>query len=223
MPEREAREEESLGLPRLPPGRHGLAREFVVKNQKDRLTAGVIAVVAERGYHDATVAQVCAAAGVSRRTFYSYFSSKNDCYLQAFDLIVDYLTAVMKEAGGEEDEWPARVRDRLEAMLATFAANPDLVRFSLVAPLRAGEEIAERHRLAVERALEALVDGRPKELRRPSPAVEQALVGGIMTLIARRVEAGEGEGLVGLLPDLVQLFLTPYIGRDEAMRAAQPH
>jgi AcrR family transcriptional regulator len=222
VPERNAPEDEALGLPRLPPGRHGLAREFVVKNQRDRLTAGIISVVAERGYHEATVTQVCAAAGVSRRTFYSYFSSKEECYLQAFDLIGEHLTLAMEQAGEEEGDWAGRVRARIGAMLGIFAANPDLARFTLVAPLRAGEAVASRHRLALERALEALTADKPKgaQIRTPSPAVEQALVGGMMALIAHKVESGEGEELSELLPDLVELFLTPYLGREQAVRAA---
>jgi AcrR family transcriptional regulator len=223
VPERDAQKDDrALGLPRLPPGRHGLAREFVVKNQRDRLTAGIIAVVAEHGYHDATVAQICAAAGVSRRTFYSYFSSKEECYLQAFDLIGEHLTEALAEAGSDGDGWPGRVRARLEAMLAIFAANPDLVRFTLIAPLRAGGDIAAHQGVALERILAALTAGISdgKEAARPSPAIEQAVMGGMAGVVKRKVEAGEGERLPELLPDLVELFLIPYIGRDAAVAVA---
>jgi AcrR family transcriptional regulator len=222
--ERDAQKDEpAAGLPRLPPGRHGLAREFVVKNQRDRLTAGIIAVVAEHGYHDATVAQICTAAGVSRRTFYSYFSSKKECYLQALDLIGAHLTEVLAEAGGEGDSWPERVRARVAAMLEIYAANPDLVRFTLIAPLRAGEDIAKHQGVALEQILAALTAGIPdgKEAVRPSPAIEQAVMGGMAGVIKHKVEAGEGEGLPELLPDLVELFLIPFIGRDAAAEVAR--
>jgi AcrR family transcriptional regulator len=224
VPERDAGDHESAGgLPRLPPGRHGLSREFVVKNQRDRLTAGIIAVVAERGYHEASVSQICAAAGVSRRTFYSYFSSKEECYGEAFDAIGEYLTETLSAAGEAESSWPARVRARLAALLEALAANPDLVRFSLVAPLRAGGQIAARRRLGLERILEVLTQDAPKDsgFRRPSPAVEDALLGGMIALIAHKVERGEGKALPDLLPDLVELYLTPYLGRAEAARSAK--
>jgi len=221
VPTRSPREDDSAGLPRLPPGRHGLSRDFVVRNQRDRLAAGAIAAVAERGYHDASVTEICAGAGVSRRTFYSYFSSKEECYLQTFDFVGDHLRQVMTEAGAGEEDWPEKVRARLAAMLEVFAANPDLVRFTLVAPLRAGAEIVGRYRLGLERLLEVLAEDRPADgsERRPSPAIEQALLGGMMATITRRVENGEGE-LEDLLPDLVELFLTPYVGRETAARAA---
>ncbi len=63
------------GLHRLPPGRHGLPRDFVAQNQRDRLAAGTIAAVAERGYNETTIGDIAAAAGVSRRTFYVYFGT----------------------------------------------------------------------------------------------------------------------------------------------------
>jgi AcrR family transcriptional regulator len=195
----------------------------VVKNQRDRLTAGIIAVVSEKGYHAASVSQICAAAGVSRRTFYSYFSSKEECYGEAFDAIGLYLTETLSAAGSGESTWDARVRARLAALLEAFAANPDLVRFTLIVPLRTGEQIAVRHRLALERILQVIAQDAPEDgsFRRPSPAVEQALVGGMMALIAHKVERGEGEDLPDLLPDLVELYLTPYLGRAEAARAAR--
>ena len=87
------------GLARLPPGRHGLSREFVAKNQRDRLTAGMIATVAEHGFHEATITQIAAAAGVSRRTFYSYFSSKEECFFDTFGQVADHLEGAMTAAG----------------------------------------------------------------------------------------------------------------------------
>ena len=209
-------------MPRLPRGRHGLAREFVVRNQRDRLTAGIIAAVAEHGYHEATVSQICAGAGVSRRTFYTYFSSKGECYVEAFDRIIDFLTEAMAEASDDERGWPERVRSRFATLLDIFAANPNLARFVLIVPPRAGDGVAEHQRLALARVLEGLARGRPRTgIRKTPAAVEQTLLGGSMSLIAHKVEKGEEDTLAEVLPDLVELFLTPFIGRDEAMRIAR--
>lgn len=222
MPKKNPPKDVRRGLPRLPPGRHGLRRDFVVKNQRDRLTVGAISAVAKQGYHDASVTDICAAAGISRRTFYSYFPSKEECFLQTFDLVGEHLRVRMDGADPGGGDWSQQVRARLRAMLETFAGNPDLVRFTLIAPLRAGEQIVERYRLGLERLLRILTDGKPANgsLRQPSPAIEQALAGGLMATITHKVEAGEGEQLPDLLPDLVELFLAPYIGHGAAARAA---
>jgi hypothetical protein len=50
---------------------------------------------------------------------------------------------------------------------------------------------------------------------------DQVLMGGIATLITRRLKAGEPKSLPELLPDLTELVLAPYLGRDEARRFAR--
>jgi AcrR family transcriptional regulator len=220
---KQAGEDPAPGLARLPPGRHGLSREFVAKNQRDRLTAGMIATVAEHGFHEATISQIAAAAGVSRRTFYGYFSSKGECFFDAFGQVAEHLEGAMANAGEGEADWPARVRAQLTAMLETFAANPDLARFALIAPPNAGGEIAARYRELLERLFAILVEDRPPPptTREPSRAVADGLLGGIVALIVRKVKAGHGEQLAELAPDLLELFLTPYYGQEQAVRLAR--
>jgi len=220
---KQAGEDPAPGLARLPPGRHGLSREFVTRNQRDRLTAGMIAAVAEHGFHEATIAQIAAAAGVSRRTFYGYFSSKEECFFDTFGQVAEHLEGAMGGAGEPEAEWPERVRAQLTAMLETFAANPDLARFALIAPPNAGGEIASRYRELLDRLFAVLVEGKPSPpaAREPSRAVTDGLLGGIVALIVRKVKAGEGEELAELAPDLLELFLAPYYGREEAVRLAR--
>jgi AcrR family transcriptional regulator len=216
-------EEAALRLARLPPGRHGLPREFVTRNQRDRLAAGTIAVVAERGLNDATITQICAAAGVSRRTFYTYFSSKEACFFAAYETIAEHLRIATDAAADGQGDWPTRVAAKLGAALEFLAANPDLARFFLIAPQRAGEDVASRYRVGMDRAVEYLCEGMPPAppARTPSEAVAGSLIGGMVALVVRKVEAGEGEELPRLLPDLVELFLTPYLGRSEAVAVAQ--
>lgn len=216
-------EQAGIRLARLPPGRHGLPREFVTRNQRERLAAGTIAAVAERGFNDTSITQICAAAGVSRRTFYTYFSSKEECYLAASRMIVEHLRIAADAASEDEQAWPLRVREKLRATLEFLAVNPDLARFILVAPQRAGADVASRYRSALQQAIDYLCEGRPAggEQRTPSDAVAASLIGGMIALVVRKVEEGEGKRLPDLLPDLAELFLTPFVGRDAAVRAGR--
>jgi AcrR family transcriptional regulator len=213
--------EGSRGLPRLPPGRHGLSREFVVENQRQRLAAGMIQAVAKRGYNSATVSDIAAASGVSRRSFYGYFDSKEECFSDTYAMVADFLFGVMAEAGESERGWPARVRAELTAMLEVFAANPDLASFSLIAPSAAGGTVAERYRDFLGRLVAVLGEGRPQNARRPSEAAEHGLVGGLAGLVVEQVKAGQGKNLSALLPDLLELVLTPYLGRAKAVKEAR--
>ncbi len=215
--------EVSSGLPRLPPGRHGLPRDFVTRNQRERIAAGIIATVAEHGYHEATITQIVDAAGVSRRTFYSYFETKEDCFSDTYELIVGHISEAMIAAANESGkQWPETVAPQLTVLLETFAANLDLVRFCFVASLSAGEGLAERFRRTMERLLNLLTAGKPPPpaTREPSEAIEQGIVGGMAALIIRTVGEGKGESLPELTPSLVELVLVPYLGREDAARVA---
>jgi AcrR family transcriptional regulator len=207
-------------LPRLPPGRHGLSREYVTRNQRDRLAAGTIASIADRGYHETTISHISKAAGVSRRTFYAYFSSKEECYRSTYDLIAAHLVEAAREAADEKSEWSEKVTAKWRSTLEAFQANPDLARYVLVSPLRAGEEPLERYQQGLEKAVAELSDGMPDEIGRPSKGVELALLSGILRLLATEASAGDGDRLKSMLPEMAQLYLMPYLGHAEAKSAA---
>jgi len=210
-------------LGRLPRGRHGLPRDFVATNQRNRLTAATVAVVARNGFAKTTIAQICGAAGVSRRTFYAYFPSKEECFCATFDSIVEYLLVETEAAAASEPEWTAKVRAKLRAGLEFFAANPDLAKFCLAVPPQAGEGVGARSRAVTEQVLACLCEGMPPPptTRTPSKAVNASLPGGMTALVLRKVNSGEGDKLPELLPDLVELFLAPFLGRPDALEAAQ--
>lgn len=180
----------------------------------------MIRVLVELGYQPATVSQIVAAAGVSRRTFYNYYSDKAEAYLDVYRQVTDFLTEAMREAGEGARGWPARVRAELAALLDTYAANPDLVHFTLVVPPAAGGEPATAYRGFLAALLEALGEGRPKRTRTPPPAAAYAVAGGLAGLIVAAAGEGGAEALGALLPEAVELVLTPWLGREAAARAA---
>lgn len=209
-------------LRRLPPGRHGLSREFVTQNQRERLIAGSIAAVSERGFRETTVTEISAAAGVSRRTFYAYFQTKEECFLATFDLLEEHLFAAVAAAATGDESWTAQVRARVAALLGLLGENPDLVRFALVAPPAAGGAVMERSRRLLEQLAEALAAGAPegRGYSTPTEVEREAIAGALAAVLAARVE-GEEEQLADAAPELVELLLAPVLGRRRAMTAAR--
>jgi AcrR family transcriptional regulator len=207
------------GSDRLPPGRHGLPRAFVAENQRERLLNGVVEAVAEHGYSATTISRITAAAKISRRTFYEYFEGKEDCFLAAYEMIEAHVLDSMLAAPGAAEPWPDRVRARLAALLDVLARDTAVDRCFLIEPLAAGGEVAARYREAMQLLAAAL---RPEPL--PSEldmeVRDQALIGGIATLIVRRLNTDGTSHLHELLPDLVELALAPYLGRAEAKQQA---
>jgi AcrR family transcriptional regulator len=209
----------ATGETRLPPGRHGLPRTFVAENQRERLLNGVVEAVAEHGYGATTISRITAAARISRRTFYEYFEGKQDCFLAAYEMIEAHVLDSMLAAPGAGEPWPERVRARLAALLDVLARDPAVSRCFLIEPLAAGGEVAVRYREAMQ-LLAATLRPEPPPSQLEMEVRDQALIGGIATLIVRRLNAGGGRRLPDLLPDLVELALAPYLGRAEAKRQA---
>ncbi len=212
-------------LARLPPGRHGLPREFVTHNQRERLIAGIAEAVAENGYSGTTIAHITRAAAVSRRTFYEHFSSKDECFVAAYDAVMGELRQRVTAAFEENEEWPPAIKAGIEAMLQFLAAEPNLARLCMVEALVAGPAVVERYDAAIQSFVPYFQEGRegrsPEVLSRLSPTTEEALVGGMVSLISRRIIAGKAEELEELLPDLVEFTLTPYLGSAEAAKVAK--
>ncbi|HEU5064201.1 MAG TPA: TetR/AcrR family transcriptional regulator [Solirubrobacterales bacterium] len=212
-------------LARLPPGRHGLPREFVAHNQRERLIAGLAEAVAENGYTGTTIAHITRHAAVSRRTFYEHFHSKDECFVAAYDTVMTELRQRVADAFDQEEEWPQAVRAGIAAMLEFLTAEPHLARLSMVEALVAGPVVVERYDAAIQSLVpffQAGREGLPKEvLAGLSPTTEEALVGGMVSLISRRIFADRADELESLLPDLVEFTLTPYLGSAEAAKVAR--
>lgn len=212
-------------LARLPPGRHGLPREFVSRNQRERLIAGLAEAVAENGYAATTIAHITRHAAVSRRTFYEHFNSKDECFVAAYDTVMVELRQRVDQAFNEEEEWPQAVRAGIAAMLEFLTAEPHLARLSMVEALVAGPVVVERYDAAIQSLVPYLEAGRkgrsPEVLAGLSTSTEEALVGGMVSLISRRIFADRTEELESLLPDLVEFALTPYLGSAEAAKVAR--
>jgi AcrR family transcriptional regulator len=211
-------------LARLPPGRHGLPREFVTHNQRERLIAGIAEAIAENGYSGTTIAHITRAAAVSRRTFYEHFSSKDECFVAAYDTVMKELRERVSAGFEQAEEWPHAIKAGIRAMLEFLAAEPNLARLCMVEALVAGPAVVERYDAAIQSFVPYFQEGRegrpPEVLSRLSPTTEEALVGGMVSLISRRIIAGKTEELEDLLPDLVEFTLTPYLGSAEAAEIA---
>jgi len=205
---------------RLPRGRHGLPREFVAQNQRERLLVALAECLEERGYDGTTVSTIGKRAGVSKSDFYKQFESKDACFIAAYDDAVERVRARVLEACPESEDWPTRVLGGLTALLDFFAAEPAQAALVLVEGLRAGRGVYDRYQGALQSFLPYLRSGAPEPAgaKPPPEATDEAVIGGIASLLGRRVLAGETASLGELLPEIAEFALTPYVGATEARR-----
>jgi AcrR family transcriptional regulator len=207
---------------RLPRGRHGLSPEYVAQNQRERLIAGLTEVLYEVGYQKTTVSLIGRRAAVSKSDFYKHFDSKDDCFFAAYDYAVDRIRSAVLEAcvPHHTDEWSARVRAGITALLTLLASEPPLATIVLAEGLRAGRGIYDRYQAAVEGFVPLLREGAPDPpgAAPVPPATDEAVVGGIAALLSRRVVGGEAEDLAKLVPDVLEFALAPHLGTEGARR-----
>lgn len=211
-------------LARLPPGRHGLPRDFVAANHRDRLIAACVQEVAKQGYAEMTVADVIKTAAVSRRTFYEFFDSKEACFLATYDLVLVHVRGFSEGTMGTDEDWPHRVKATFAAVIDFIATEPDLARIILWHPVAAGGAVALHHQAAMERFARLLhADRPPAEVAALDESTQRATFIGIVSLLHRRLDPADAAAPVveGLLPELVEAYLTVYLGVEEAERIAR--
>jgi len=207
----------------LPGGHHGLSREQIAESQRERLLAAIAQVVAANGYRQTTITDVVKLASVSTRDFYELFEGKEECFLAAFDALRDHVEELVREAAASEADWPHQTIAAIRAALEFFAAEPEFARICLIESVSATPRNAIRFREAVLACVPALAQGRA-ELDDPDsllPKTEDAIIGGIVSMVTRAVVAGEAESLPALLPDLVDFALAPYLGAERAAELAK--
>jgi AcrR family transcriptional regulator len=203
----------------LPAGRHGLPRQFVVSNQRQRILAAVADVCSTDGYVAMSVEDIVVASGVSRRTFYDNYRGKEDAFLAAYDEVSAQLLGQVREAYDAADGLVERARECLRALLDFIASEPTFADMCIVEVLAAGPQAIAR-RNTIMSALATLIDqaaaGEVPKSKRPAPIIAETLVGGIYEVIYSRVLAGKYAELPSLLPDLVFALLQPYVGTEVA-------
>jgi AcrR family transcriptional regulator len=207
---------------RLPRGRHGLPRETVTRSQRERLIAGAVRATAAKGYEATSVADILAAAGVGRATFYELFEDKEQCFLAAHDVLIDDLFARTSEAYQRPGAWPERVRNGLAAMLDWFASDTDIARVTLIEVVNIGPALRDRFVQVLARFIALLDAGRePSESAHSLTNVSTIAGGAFLARIYEEVVGGRTTELPRLLPDLTYEVLLPFLGPEGASEESE--
>jgi len=210
-------------LATMPPGRHLVPRDFVSQNQRERMLLATAELVAERGYQKTTIELIAKTARVALSTFYEQFASKEECFLAAIDESVEAAREVFGELLDAEQPWPDQIAAGLEIFLEMIVTEEARAKLCIVESQAAGSAPLARYQAMLEGVAPKLREGRefnPRAGRLPD-GLEVAIAGGLAWLIHQRLVADRAGEVKALLPEMLQVTLTPYLGEAEAARAAE--
>ena len=183
-------------------------------------------VVAKNGYAATTVADVVAAAGVSRRTFYEQFPDKEACFLAALDDGLEFLLRTIREAVAAHPaaDWRSRVRISIEAYFAGLADKPTFAWAFTIEAIGVGPRIFERRDAVFNRwvaqwtTMQAIA--RIEDPSIPETSKEQmlVLVAGIEELVRTCLRTRGAEHL----PELVEPAIAAALAMLGSAAASRP-
>ena len=186
----------------------------------------MIRVVGEKGYEEAAVEDAIEAANTSHATFYKYFEDKQDCFLAAYEMVVDNLIGELVSSCAGERTWTDRVTKGLTTIVERLARDPALARAAVVEVAAAGADARRLHRSAIDCLAECLDAGSDQQDWELPLNISLMSAGAVSGLIFDDVVAGRADRLSGRLPDLLFAMLVPYIGPQAAaaeMRRVEAH
>jgi AcrR family transcriptional regulator len=189
---------------KLRPGQR-LPPDEVARNQRERLFAALVAVVAEKGYEATRVADLLELSGVSRSAFYEHFGDKEACLLAALDAFVGpTIGAIANVNASNEPLGEEQTRAAFEATIRLIVAQPATSRMCFVEIYAAGPQAVER----VDRTTDIFQDFVGATLHRMPgregmpPEIVRAVFGGLRRIIHTRLYRGEEEELIELIPQM---------------------
>jgi AcrR family transcriptional regulator len=171
--------------------------------QRARLVEAMITVANRDGYARASVSAVIAEAGVSRPTFYDYFSDREDCLLAVIsDLNALLLTEVSRALAAAP---PAEAtRAALRGLIGFASAEPAMAQFLTNSPMSCGGRALDARDAGIA-AIERLIERAYASLDPATPMPDisaRMLIGGLYRLLASRLRRGDA-ALSTILDDLL--------------------
>jgi AcrR family transcriptional regulator len=193
-----------------------------IGDPRRRILDATIQTVARRGYDRTTVNRILSEAGMPEAVFGEHFEHKHDCFMQAIDELVGGVERNAQEQFQRPIPWAERVRAAIGMLLEALAEDPDAARVAFVEMLAAGPAPRERHRRALSLFTSLMEEGRLQaaNLSHLPAQTSEAVLGGIVSIVHRRVLQGETATLPDLHGDLTYFALLPYLDQEGALETA---
>lgn len=188
--------------------------EPVAGEHRNRLLQAMAAMAASKGLAATTIADIVREAGVSKRTFYEHFSSKEACFLSLYRQLAAAALRTLRDALSGEKPWQSQIEMALHAYFTHLSSGPGLMKALFVEVHHLGPEgMAVRREVMRNFAnfmLEVVNGSHPPETagKEPlvlTPTMAMAAVGGINELVIEMIEQGRAESVNALTPAAAEM------------------
>jgi AcrR family transcriptional regulator len=189
---------------RLPTGAHGIDPEEVKRDQRERLQSAIVELIAERGYQAVRILDLTKLARVSRPTFYSLYTDKEELLLAAYDEIAQRTAKTAIEAYQVEGTQSERLTAAIRAFAELAADTPQAMSLMVLGAFGAGPKAIERRNETLE-ALEQSIQAIRSPLNAGEASTDLTLkmiIGGVREVTAARLRQGRVRELPGLADEL---------------------
>ena len=165
----------------------------------------------ERGFDQTTVDDIAVAAGLSRRSFFRYFASKEDAVLGMLNAVGDAIAAELAARPADEPPWTS-LRRALDVLVTTYLGDPTvaLARFRLIHHTPALRttllDKQDRWQRSLAQVLAARLGADPAHDLRPQLLAATALAA--LDVASRRWLASDGQANLATLLDESFALLT---------------
>ena len=148
-----------VGRPRRRPRPHQ-GRQDGLRAPRARISAAAIELFAESGYAATTVLDIAQKAGVSRKTFYELYPTKEAVFLDAYQTLGALLTKLgLGTASQQHPTSLDHVRDSTRKLLETMGANGSATQMFYLEALGAGPRVRARRNEAIDEFVDAVAPG----------------------------------------------------------------
>ncbi len=182
------------------------------------------AIIAERGYHKASISDIIARAGIARGTFYLYFSNKRSVFEEILEQAIERLAEAIRPIELGPDSLPPRTQlhanlTRVLSLLLSERALCSLLLDNSLSPDPEGQQPLASFFTRVRAMIRSSLDtGIEMGLLRPCRTewVAAACLGAVRGVVGQLLETPDLPELGQLVDEIIDFALHGVIARPDA-------
>lgn len=185
-------------------------------DERAMILAAMARLVGKEGYATLTAPRVCAAAGVSRRSFNAHFDGVGDCFQAALEMLSDCILTAAEPLYFTADDWARGVHRMTACLCQRLAGDPTFAGLAfLEASLSDPGMIQWRSKMIAK--LASMLRREAPPTQQPTVFAAEASVGAMWGVIHHFVATGRCAQLPKAAPVFSYLALAPALGGAAAV------